>query len=169
MNSLLHFNFSVDKENKQIKVERNFSAPKDLVWAAWTDPDILDLWWAPKPYKNVTISMDLRPNGIWHYYMESPEGEKHYCLFEYMALDPGESYSGSDAFCDEHAVLNNEMPRAHWKNQFSDMGKETRVDILITYPSLGDLETVIKMGFKEGFAMGLSNLDEYLKNQSSAS
>ena len=110
--------------------------------------------------------MDLKPEGVWHYYMESPEGERHYCLFEYQKINLGLSYAGSDAFCDENAILNTQMPRAHWENQFSEIGEETRVDILITYPSLEDLETVIKMGFKEGFAMGLSNLDEYLKNRS---
>lgn len=51
MNSNLLFDFSVNKENKTITVKREFAAGLELVWAAWTKPELLDLWWAPKPYQ----------------------------------------------------------------------------------------------------------------------
>ena len=44
MNKTILFEFNVDKENNQIHVERAFNAPLDLVWAAWTEADILDQW-----------------------------------------------------------------------------------------------------------------------------
>jgi len=76
MNKTILFDFSVDKDNKQINVDRSFLAPRDLVWAAWTNPEILDQWWAPKPWQNETISMDCRSGGMWHYCMNGPEGER---------------------------------------------------------------------------------------------
>ena len=48
MNKAILFNFQVDKENKQIRVEQSFNAPFDLVWTAWTKADVLDPWWVSK-------------------------------------------------------------------------------------------------------------------------
>jgi len=63
MNSILQFDIIVNKENNTIQVNREFAANLDLVWAAWTEADILDQWWAPKPYMTITKSLDLREGG----------------------------------------------------------------------------------------------------------
>ena len=165
MNKSILFHFDVDKQNNKIKVERFFNAPIDLVWAAWTEPDILDLWWAPKPYMTITKHMDFRPGGRWHYYMLSPEGIKHYCLFDYEVIRPNQYFSGIDAFCDENAVMNDTKPRVNWSSDFTENGDTTLVNIELLFESLEDLETIIQMGFKEGFTAGLENLDHYIAAQ----
>lgn len=162
MNSNLLFNFSVDKDNKAILVERGFNAERDLVWAAWTRPEILDQWWAPKPYRTQTKHMDFREGGYWLYAMISPADEKHWCRADYRQITPQERYSAVDAFCDENGNPNADFPSASWNNRFEDKGSSTLVHIHITYQSLEDLEKIIAMGFKEGFSMGLSNLDTLL-------
>jgi uncharacterized protein YndB with AHSA1/START domain len=55
--------FSVDKEHKRITVEKEFAAPKSEVWAAWTQSNLLDKWWAPKPWKSETKNMDFKEGG----------------------------------------------------------------------------------------------------------
>ena len=165
MNKAILFNFLVDKEKNKIKVERSFNAPIDLVWAAWTEADILDQWWAPKPYRAVTKSMNFSEGGRWHYYMLSPEGEKHYCLFDYEVIKQLKYFSGIDAFCDENAVMNNTKPRVKWNNDFAANENETVVNIQLKFETLEDLETIIQMGFKEGFTAGLENLDQYIAAQ----
>ncbi|QHL88986.1 hypothetical protein GU926_16730 [Nibribacter ruber] len=165
MNKAILFNFKVDKANKLIQVERSFNAPNDLVWAAWTESDILDQWWAPKPYVAVTKSMDFREGGRWHYYMQGPEGDKHYCLFDYQSITPLSYFSGTDAFCDENAVPNPSMPSVQWENRFSPEGESTLVHVQMRFEKLEDLETIIQMGFKEGFTAGLENLDQYIAAQ----
>lgn len=165
MNTTILFNFLVDKENKKINVERSFDAPIDLVWAAWTEADILDQWWAPKPYKTVTKSMNFSEGGRWHYYMLSPAGDKHWCLFDYDVIKPLKYFSGIDAFCDENGVMNNTKPRVKWKNDFSQQDEETIVTCQLQFEKLEDLEAIIQMGFKEGFTAGLENLDQYIAAQ----
>lgn len=64
MNSNLLFNFIVNKENRTVNVEREFAANLDLVWDAWTKPEILDQWWAPKPYQNKTNQWILARVGL---------------------------------------------------------------------------------------------------------
>lgn len=166
MNKAILFNFDVDKANKKIRVERSFDAPIDLVWAAWTEADILDQWWAPKPYRVETKSMDFREGGRWHYAMVSPENEKHWCIFDYETIQPEKQYAGIDAFCDENGVVNTSFPRTHWTNNFN-AGQEdsTVVTCELQFKALEDLEALVKMGFKEGFTMGLQNLDQYISAQ----
>ncbi|RNI26746.1 SRPBCC family protein [Rufibacter latericius] len=164
MNKTILFNFLVDKENNQINVERSFEAPLELVWAAWTEAAILDQWWAPKPYKSVTKTMDFTQGGRWHYYMLSPEGDKHWCLFDFDQIRPQTYFSGTDAFCDEQAVRDNTKPQVKWENAFKAKEEDTLVTIQLSFKTLEDLETIVQMGFKEGFAAGLENLDQYLRS-----
>ena len=165
MQKAILFDFIVDKENNQIHVHRSFNAPVNLVWKAWTDASILDQWWAPKPYVNQTKSMDFRPGGRWHYSMLSPEGERHWCLFHYKEIEEQKYYNGHDAFCDEDAVETNMVPNMHWHNEFEDQGYSTVVHVKINFSNPEDLETIVSMGFKEGFTMGMGNLDQYLEAQ----
>ena len=162
----LQFDFIVNKETQTVHVTREFAANLDLVWEAWTNPEILDQWWAPKPYKNVTKSMDFREGGTWLYYMESPKGEIHWCKNDYKSIDAKKSYSGLDAFCDENGKESLTMPRTLWTNTFIENKETTTVNIIAKYEKLKDLEMVIEMGFKEGFTMALGNLDEVLKKLS---
>tara|TARA_R110002020_G_scaffold23460_1_gene77998 strand:- start:89 stop:1051 length:963 start_codon:yes stop_codon:yes gene_type:complete len=165
MNKATLFNFEVDKAKKQIKVERSFNAPISLVWSAWTEAEILDQWWAPKPWTAQTKSMDFREGGHWHYAMVSPEGEKHWGKVDYINIIPEEYFSALDGFCDEDGNLNSSLPRNKWENNFSGKGEETIVNILLSFDTLEDLEKIIEMGFKEGFTAGLENLDHYIENQ----
>ncbi len=165
MNSVLLFDFIVDKVKTTIHVKREFDAELELVWDAWTNPEILDQWWAPKPYRNQTKSMDFREGGTWHYAMTSPENNTHWCRADYQKIDTVKNYSCLDAFCDETGKINTHMPRTHWNVGFKIDQDKTLVSIDLKYNSLEDLETVIKMGMKEGFSMALGNLDQYLASR----
>lgn len=165
MNPNLFFDFSVDKEKNSITVKREFAAGLDLVWDAWTKPALLDLWWAPKPYRTKTKSMDFRVGGSWLYAMLSPENVPHWCKADYKKIEPKKSFSGLDAFCDEEGNVDTSFPRSLWNNNFKENTDTTTVDITIKYESLADLEKIINLGFKEGFTMAMGNLDQYLEEQ----
>ena len=162
MKTALLFNFIVNKENNTVNVQREFAADLQLTWDAWTKPEILDLWWAPKPYQTKTKSMDFREGGMWLYCMVSPTNEVHWCKNDYEKIEPLNTYSGLDAFCDEMGTTNPEMPRTRWTNTFTENGNTTLVNIVAQYESLADLEKIISLGFQEGFTMAMGNLDEVL-------
>lgn len=164
MRSNLLFDFVVNKEDNTINVKREFDASLDLVWEAWTNPEILDQWWAPKPWKTNTVSMDFREGGTWLYYMQGPEGDRHYCKNDYQSITIHKSFSGLDAFCDENGKTNEDFPRTLWKNDFTESNGNTTIQIVAQYSSLQDLEKILSLGFKEGFTMALGNLDDYLES-----
>lgn len=163
MKTSLVMNFSVDKENNRINVEREFAAPVAKVWAAWTQSELLDQWWAPRPWKARTKSMDFREGGSWLYAMVGPEGEEHWAKLDYKTINPQKSFSGIDAFCDENGKLNEEFARSTWTNTFTEADGSTTVSVVIQYDKYEDIEQIMQMGFKEGFTMALGNLDELLE------
>lgn len=61
-------------QNSDLVLERVLDAPPELVWRAWTDPEHLKAWWAPKPYETIECELDLRPGGIFHTRMIGPDG-----------------------------------------------------------------------------------------------
>jgi uncharacterized protein YndB with AHSA1/START domain len=156
------FNFAIDKEQKKVIVEKEFNAPLDVVWAAWTQPEILDQWWAPKPWKAKTKSMNFVPSGQRLYAMLGPEGEEHWALKDFVSITPKTNFRFLDAFCDSEGKTNEEMPRSDWSVDFSESNGSTIVRVDITHERAADLEQLLEMGFKEGFTTALKGLDEIL-------
>lgn len=152
--------FSVNKENNTITVKREFAAELTLVWDAFTKSEILDQWWAPKPWKSRTKSMDFKVGGRRLYAMIGPEGEEHWALADFKSITPKTNFKFHDAFCDNEGNINNDLPRSNWNVDFSESNDSTIVDIELKYEKLSDLEAIIQMGFKEGFTIALNGLDE---------
>lgn len=157
--------FSVDKKKNKINVTRDFKAPLEQVWKAWTDNSLLDQWWAPKPWKARTKSMDFKEGGHWLYAMESPDGDKHWARADFATIKPMNSFSALDAFADENGKIDNSFPKSVWTNRFSGKANTTSVSVEITYEKPEELEKILEMGFTEGFTAGLNNLEELLENQ----
>ena len=154
-----------DLANKKILVTREFDAPVEKLWRAWTEPQLLDQWWAPKPWKNNTVSMDFKVGGTWLYFMEGPDGARHYCKADYKVIETGKLYEGLDAFCTEKGEIITDMPRNNWRVEFYATQTGSKVEVILTFDDLNDLHKIIEMGFQEGFAMAHGNLDELLAKQ----
>ena len=147
-------------EKNVLTVERAFDAPLDMVWQAFTEPALLDQWWAPAPWKSETAESTFEEGGHRLYAMVGPNGEKHWGRTEYNTITPTINFTGSDVFCDENGAVNRDLPVAHFSNSFSEEAAQTRVKMITTYASETDLQAVIKMGMKEGLTMALNQLDE---------
>ncbi|WP_435523014.1 SRPBCC family protein [Chryseobacterium indoltheticum] len=70
--------FNQDFHTKSIYVMKVYSAEVSEVWEYFTKPELLDLWWAPKPWKCETEKLDFQEGGVWLYSMNGPEGEKYF-------------------------------------------------------------------------------------------
>ena len=156
------FNFMVDKENLKVKVERSFDAPLALVWSAWTEAEILDQWFAPRPWKSETKSMDFIEGGKWLFAMVSPEGAKRWSVRTFLKIDPMKSFSLRSHFCDENGKVDAATAGSTWVISFGETQGVTLVTNDILADSLAHLEAQVKSGFKDGFTRGLNNLEELL-------
>ena len=147
---------------KQLIVRREFKAPRELVWKAWTESNLLDQWWAPKPWKARTKYMDFKTGGYWLYSMNGPEGEQHWARADYRNIVYMDRFEADDAFCDEEGTINHEIPRMRWKVKFMAIASITKVEVTITFRTVEDLNKIVEMGFREGFTAAHDNLDEIL-------
>lgn len=162
MNANLRFDFLVDREKNTITVKREFAAKRQLVWDCYTKSELLDQWFAPKPFTTKTKSMDFRDGGHWLYAMVEPDKNEYWGRMDYLSIRPIESYTALDGFCDESGTLNPELPRANWDVTFSDLAERSLVQTVVSYNSLADLEQVVQMGMQEGLTSTLERLDELL-------
>ena len=166
MKNNLLFDFIVDKTTKTVIVNREFAAELPLVWDAYTKQEILDQWWAPKPWESRTKFMDFRVGGRRFYAMVSPEGQERWSIQKYTSISPKTNFKIFNAFADKDE--NPELPGSDWDLNFSEQNGTTKVSITIYNESLARLEKMIEMGFKEGFTMTMKNLEDLLAKLSGA-
>lgn len=151
-------------------LERTLDAPIDLVWTAYTDPEHLKQWFAPKPYEISECELDLRPGGIFRIRMIGPDGfdtghGNPGCVLEVVdreklvwtsALGPGyrpaESGEGCESFPMTAVVT------------FADAGNgKTHYKAVSLHKSAADRETHEKMGFHDGWGTVAGQLAEYAR------
>ncbi|MVM36549.1 SRPBCC domain-containing protein [Spirosoma sp. HMF3257] len=152
--------FTVNKTTKTVTFSREFDADLSLVWDAYTKQEILDQWWAPKPWTSKTKFMDFIVGGRRFYAMVSPEGQEHWSIQKYTSISPKTNFKLLNAFADKDE--NPELPGSEWDLTFSEQNGKTTVHVSIYNESLVRLEKMIEMGFKEGTAMTMKNLEELL-------
>lgn len=151
--------FTRDLENIQIISSRRFYAPIELVWKSWTDHNLIDQWWAPKPYQAITTRQSFEEGGFWLYYMQGPESQINWCRKDYEKIEEPFFYSAYNGFCDEQGNVNEDIPRGFWEVYFSGEEDGTRVKVIVTFSAAEDMDKIIEMGFLEGFASAHKNLD----------
>ena len=156
----MQMDFIVDKAAKTVTVTKEFAAELSLVWDAYTTPELLDQWWAPKPFLSRTKVMDFKVGGRRFYAMVSPEGGERWSVQKYTSITPKTNFKFFNAFADKDENL--ELPGSDWDLNFSEQGGTTTVHISIYNESLERLEKMIEMGFQAGFTMTLNSLEELL-------
>ncbi|WP_229738476.1 SRPBCC family protein [Parapedobacter pyrenivorans] len=156
------FDFSIDRENRTIRITREFDASLELVWQAWTMPQLLDQWCAPNPYRTETKTLDFQEGGFWHYAIVSPEGNKHWSRYDYKKIEPQKSITELRAFSDENGRVNPDFPRTECTLIFSETDGKTRVKITEKYKSPEMFEKMATTSHKKGFSSHLKNLDDLL-------
>jgi len=154
--------FIIDKQAKTVSIVKEFAAGLDLVWDAYTRAELLDQWWAPKPWMSRTKVLDFRVGGRRFYAMVSPEGDERWAIQKYTSITPKTNFKFFNTFADEYE--NPELPGSEWDLNFSEQDGTTKVSVSIYNESLERLERMIEMGFKEGTMMQLKNLEELLKS-----
>jgi len=153
--------FTKDFANNKMLVTHQCDADVNTVWDMWTKPELLDLWWAPRPWKSETKSMEFKNGGRRVYAMVGPNNEHHWCIADFKNINAKTSFDWKDAFTDENQVINQAMPQTDWRALFSKDGDGTKVTVTLLGPG-AQLQKLIEMGFEEGFTMALGNLDEEL-------
>src|SRR5688500_12202366 len=88
MSHEMHMQIVKDLPNKKITITRQFNATPDMVWRAWTESELLDQWWAPKPWRAETKTLNFKEGGNWLYAMVGPNGDKEWVKVDFITIEP---------------------------------------------------------------------------------
>ncbi len=86
-------------------ISRVFDAPRTLVWKAWTERERLMQWFGPKGFTMRVATLDLRPGGVFHYCLRSPDGHDMWGKFVYREIVAPERIVWVNSFSDEKGGL----------------------------------------------------------------
>ena len=148
---------------QEIVMERQFSAPRQLLFQVFTQPEHLKRWWAPPPYTVPVCTIDLRPGGIWHYCMRSPEGQDQWARSVYREIVPPEKLVYTTTFADEHANPIEGMPEHLTTVTFTEEAGKTSVTACVQFASAAALKVATEIGILQGMSMTWEYLAEYVE------
>ena len=96
---------NTESPEQELIITRVFDAPRELVFKAWTEPEHFVRWWGPKGYTTPSCTIDLRPGGVMHHCMRSPEGREVWTkgVFREIVVPGGSS-----------SPIPSRMPKATW-------------------------------------------------------
>ncbi len=153
-------------EHNDLVLERVLDAPRELVWKAWTTPEHLKRWWAPKPYETPECEMDLRPGGAFYTRMTGPDGFAEAGTGCFLEVVEGERLVWTSALGEGYRpnVLDTEGCGAFAFTAivtFEDAGEgRTRYRAVAMHANQADRDTHEKMGFHDGWGTVADQLGE---------
>lgn len=163
MSANFAYSFIIDKDNNSVYISKEFSAPQSLVWDAFTQPEILDMWGAPSPFTLKTKSMNFEVGGKRLYVMTSPEGQQQWSVQEFVSIKPKSNFKMLTNFSDENGNINTGFNSSENNLDFTEDNLVTTVKMSIKYTSAAVLEMMIERGFKKGMTAAMENLESVLR------
>jgi uncharacterized protein YndB with AHSA1/START domain len=140
---------------------RVFEAPRELVWAAFTDARHLAQWWGPNGFSTTTSAFDFRPGGVWRFVMHGPDGR------DYQNRVTFDEILKPERLVYRHGGGEDVEPvRITTTVTFTDLGGKTRLIWHMQFPNVEDRARVIKeYGADKGLVQTMARLADYVAAQ----
>jgi uncharacterized protein YndB with AHSA1/START domain len=153
-------NLDLESDPRSIIGVREFDAPRDLVFSAWTDPRHPAQWWGPNGFTTTTHSFDLRPGGTWRFVMHGPDGR------DYQNLITFEEVIRPERIVYRHGgTVGVEPVQFKTAVVFEDLGRHTRIIWRADFPSASNRDRLIKeYGAAEGLVQTMARLGDYVSS-----
>jgi uncharacterized protein YndB with AHSA1/START domain len=155
---------------REFVITRVFDAPRDLVFAAWTDPGHLARWWGPHHFTNPVCEADARPGGAWRVVMRAPDGSEHPAKGVYREVAPPErlvfTIDHSDLPEEWHDRVNPGRDRSKGRPAlealatvtFEERGGKTTLTVRMEFESAAVRDLFLNLGMAEGWSQTLERL-----------
>lgn len=163
MESIIVFNKDFDAASAFVM--KVYHTDVSVIWDYFTKAELLDQWWAPKPWKCETRKMDFREGGSWNYAMVGPENERQYAGANYHEINFHRSFDWTDFFTDEKGSIDQQFPSVKWLIGFTGVEEGTKLTVNIHFNSEADMKKILDLGFEQGFKAALAQLEELVKQK----
>ena len=144
-------------------LDRVVDVPRELVWEAWTNPDHLRHWFAPKPWTITDCEVDLRRGGALRFVMRSPEGQEFPNVGCYLDIVPNERLIWTDALLPGYRP--SEKPFFTAILSLEPSGQGTRYVATALHRDEEGRKQHEEMGFEDGWGTVLNQLVDYIKTK----
>jgi uncharacterized protein YndB with AHSA1/START domain len=143
--------------DEQILITREFDAPRELVFKAYTTPELVKRWWHANRGEVTVVEIDLRVGGRWRYAMTTPDGQEVGFHGEYREIVPNERIVSTEVYempgvPDPEGTLNTAT--------FAEADGRTTLTILVEAPSREVRDAIIESGMEEGLQDALDLLEQ---------
>jgi len=148
------------KNKEEITIRRIFDAPRNIIWKAWTDPELLKRWWGPKYFTAPVVNIDLRVGGRYLSSMRGPDGKDYWSTGMYREVVEPERLVMTDSFADEKG---NVVPASHygmtgeWPHELlvtltlEEIGGKTKMTLRHEGIPAGMMRELTETGWSESF------------------
>jgi uncharacterized protein YndB with AHSA1/START domain len=143
--------------DRDLVLTRLIDAPREKLFRAWTDPELLKQWFAPLPYTTPTAELDVRTGGSNFIVMRGPDGADMPNRGVYLEVVPNERIVFTNAYT--KAWEPSEKPFMTVVLTFEDEGGKTRYTALVRHWTVADREAHEKMGFHKGWGQCADQLE----------
>ena len=139
--------------DEQILITREFDAPKELVYKAWTTPELVRRWWTARRGAMTVAEIDLRVGGKWRYVMVATGGFEVAFHGEYRELVPNERIVTTEVF--------EGMPDAQAVDTvtLTEVDGRTTLTVLVQHTSIEDRDAHINSGMEDGMQEAMDALE----------
>ena len=145
--------------DEQILITREFAAPAELVWKAFTTPELVKRWWHANRGEITVCEMDLRVGGSWRFVTVSPDGFEVAFHGEYREIVPNERIVATEVY--EGAWEPGEPGQGTLNTTtFAETDGRTTLTILVEAPSKKLRDAIIDSGMEAGLQDALDLLEE---------
>ena len=146
-------------------LERTADVPRELVWAAWTQPEHLKKWFTPKPWKTIDAEIDLRPGGVFRTVMQSPEGANMANEGCYLEVIPNEKLVWTSALGRDYRPNAASIHDLKFTAMifFEIQGKGTKYTVYALHPDETARKQHEAMGFEPGWGAAWEQLVALVK------
>ncbi len=149
--------------DREIVTTRDFDAPRELVFAAWTEVKHVSNWWGPNGFTTTTHRMDVRPGGEWRFVMHGPDGRDYQNKITYIEVERPERLVYTHG-----GEVELEPVDFHTTVTFAEVNGKTRVTMRAVFPSAEERDRVAReYGAIEGGQQTLARLAEHLAHSTS--
>jgi uncharacterized protein YndB with AHSA1/START domain len=146
--------------DEQILIERQFDAPRHLVYRAFTEPELVRRWWHAKRGEVTVVEIDLRVGGSWRYVMVTYDGAEVGFHGEYREIVPGERVVSSEVYEGLAEGVSEKDAATVNTTTFSELEGRTNVAILIQAPSKTSRDAILASGMEDGLSDALDLLEQ---------
>ncbi len=144
--------FVAEPGQQAIVITRTFDAPRDLVFKASTDPDLISQWWGPETYTTRIDQMDVKPGGIWRFVQNDQDGNEFAFRGVYHEIAPAERVVQTFEFEGMPGHVSLETL------QLEEVDGKTKMTSTAVYQSVEDRDWMFASGMQEGASESMDRL-----------